>query len=338
MGAVLSFPTFLGFVLAVLVCVKAEPLSKALGVVDTPDPVGGRKRHQFPTPLVGGLAVLAGVAPVLFWSGFVEVQEVHLTLFGLAGGFGLLGFLDDRNHMQPIVRLAIGAIMVAVAVRFVGDFGVTYLKFSFLPISLNLNEWAIVFTLICVVGFQNAINMADGKNGLVVGLSIIWSALLLAFAPAELQPLLFLFIGCLSVVLAFNMRGKLFLGDTGSYSLSVLVAALTIYTYNNAAQQFPADMIALWFLIPVVDCLRLIISRVMRNRSPFHADRDHLHHHISYLFGWSSGLWLYLGMVGVPGAISLIAPALTPLLIIVSLLAYSLVWHLARRNEVSRIA
>lgn len=69
----------------------------------------------------------------------------------------------------------------------------------------------------------------------------------------------------LAVTLVFNLRGRLFLGDSGSYALSFVVAMLAIYTYDVGFTRLPADLVALWFLIPVVDCLRLMAKRMRVN-------------------------------------------------------------------------
>ncbi len=87
----------------------------------------------------------------------------------------------------------------------------------------------------CLVALQNAVNMADGKNGLVIGLSLIWIAALAAYAPVQLTPILIVLAIGLRITMVFNLRNKLFLGDAGSYALSVVIGALTIYAYNRHA-------------------------------------------------------------------------------------------------------
>jgi len=121
------------------------------------------------------------------------------------------------------------------------------------------------------------------------------------------------------------------LGDSGAYALSVLLALLAIYSYRTDFTAFPADMVALWFLIPVIDCLRLILIRALGGRSPMRADRNHLHHRLQRLAPWPGSLVVYLAMVGVPGGLSLASPPHTPLLALAALTVYGLVLGLTYR-------
>ena len=180
------------------------------------------------------------------------------------------------------------------------DLVVTSPRFSFLDVAIFPPWlWSVAFTVLCVVGLQNALNMADGKNGLALGLLLIWCAFLWFYAPPELAPVLAALIAGLAVTWVFNMRGALFLGDAGTYGLSVAVAFLAIHTYAVGFPSLHADLIALWFLIPVIDALRLMATRVMAGQSPFVADRRHFHHLLQAAMPQHSGLrlGLYLGLV-----------------------------------------
>ena len=103
--------------------------------------------------------------------------------------------------------------------------------------------------------------MADGKNGIVIGLSLLWVVALVAFGPMHLRPFLVVFAAGLAIALPFNLRGHLFLGDSGTYAISIVVGALTLYVYSVNFTALPADFVMLWFLVPVLDCLRLMVTR-----------------------------------------------------------------------------
>ena len=77
---------------------------------------------------------------------------------------------------------------------------------------------------------------------------------------------------------ALTSDRRLFLGDSGAYALSIAIALLVIYVYGVKFSVLPADVVALWFVVPTVDCPRLMITRVLAGRSPFSSDRNHLHH------------------------------------------------------------
>ena len=174
------------------------------------------------------------------------------------------------------------------------------------------------------------------KNGLVIGLSLLWTVFLLFYAPEHLQPLLLVFAVCLCIALAFNLAGRLFLGDSGTYSISIFVGLLAIYCHNVAFDALRAEVIVLWFLIPVVDCLRLIVLRVIGGCSPFSSDRHHLHHILARWMPWRWGLVAYLGLAGVPGMLALALPRLAPVWIVLALTLYGIVVGVGERQAAHR--
>jgi UDP-GlcNAc:undecaprenyl-phosphate GlcNAc-1-phosphate transferase len=298
---------------ALLVCWLAQPIARRFRLLDMPHLAGGRKRHDRPTPLVGGLAVLPPVLALL-WLTDVTLDAstaIHVPMTWLTAMTGLfltVGVLDDRVDLSARLRMVIGLLAFGLTSMLVPELTVSFLVFSagdaiFLPPVV-----ASILTILCLLGLLNAINMADGKNGLVIGLSIIWCLLFLAYAPTYLHvPLAALVLG-LGIALRFNLQGRLFLGDGGSYGLSALVGLTAIYIYNQRFSELSAEHLLLWFSIPVLDCLRLIVRRTAQGRSPFEGDRDHLHHYIAMVLGWDNGKYLYWAMVGVPGFLSVLVP------------------------------
>jgi UDP-GlcNAc:undecaprenyl-phosphate GlcNAc-1-phosphate transferase len=331
-GDLLFAAGLISFAMALVACLVAKPLAHALGIMDMPDGVNGRKRHSRPTPLIGGVAIIFPFISSTFifqpgLNGFPWI--VSFATFGIF----LVGFFDDRSHMRPVWRLIVSAFILAFAVAMIPDLRLTVLHFSFSDAAFLLpGTVAAGFALVCLLGLQNAVNMADGKNGLVIGMSIVWSAFLMLPAPDELRPILISLLISLTVTGFFNIRGKLFLGDAGSYSLAIILGMLSIYVFNHSAMALPADMIVLWFLIPVLDCIRLIFSRVSRGRAPFSPDRNHFHHVINDSMSWRYGLFVYLAHVILPGMAAFLWPSYTLALIVLSGFSYLLVYiSLTRR-------
>lgn len=294
----------------VLVGLFASPLARLLGVMDIP---GGRKKHNKETPLVGGIAVCFAILPILpfFFDSFLVGATISVTTFLLL----MLGVRDDHEHLRPTFRLAYSFIVMTLAIWLVPELSLETLQLSFLSGVMDLGSMSIAFTLICLVGLQNAINMADGKNGLVLGLSIIWALSMAAHAPVDIANILWVAILAMAIVMAFNLKGRLFLGDGGTYALSVLWGMLAIYLHQVVPQAIPGDLVVLWFVIPVLDCIRLIVSRVINGQSPFQGDRNHLHHLIfEVVSSWKYGLMLYLFVVALPIVIASYFPAYTALL------------------------
>jgi UDP-GlcNAc:undecaprenyl-phosphate/decaprenyl-phosphate GlcNAc-1-phosphate transferase len=139
--------------------------------------------------------------------------------------------------------------------------------------------------------------MADGKNGLVIGLCLGWLGLLATRAPAVTLPIFSVVAAAFLVLLLFNLRGKLFLGDGGTYGIATAVALLSVALYNmpgdHSGRLLTADELMLLFAVPVLDSFRLTALRLREGRSPMSPDRNHFHHHLLRWFGWPGGLIVY---------------------------------------------
>ena len=322
-------------VLAFGLCLLARPIGQLIGVVDSPD--GRRKDHTRDTPQVGGLAVMV---PALVMAVVLARRTDFVPFYGalaiLLTLSLLLGLIDDRAHVRPLWRLAISVAMCFAVLYAAPALNVTFLKFSFAENAIYLEGWAALFTVLCLVGLQNAVNMADGKNGIVIGLSLLWIVALVAFGPMHLRPFLVVFAAGLAIALPFNLRGHLFLGDSGTYAISIVVGALTLYVYSVNFTALPADFVMLWFLVPVLDCLRLMVTRVITGRSPFSSDRRHLHHILWQLLPPPGALGVYLGLVAVPAILAALAPTATLLLVVLALSCYATILGLGRWRPAAR--
>ncbi len=328
--------TVIAGLIATAIGLKAKAIGIRLDILDTPD--GGRKDHEHVTPLTGGLCALLPV--LLLLPAVVWLNPPHLNVYLVLGpaliGFLLLGLFDDRQHIRPSIRLMLSMGMSAFAMLALPALNVDFLNFSFLDKAVFLDEWGVVFSILSLVGLQNAINMADGRNGLVSGLSLIWLFLIGLYAPPFLLPVIVTALAGVAVAFVFNIAGRLFLGDGGAYGLAFLIGTLAILTYFSRFDVLPADVVALWFLIPVTDCLRLMSGRILRGRSPFEPDRNHLHHHLNRLMRWRYGLALYLALVLLPGLLAYWAPHYTPVWAAASLIAYGAILSLVRRAGARR--
>ncbi len=337
MNAISLIAGVLALAISVAVGQHAMAIGRWIGVLDWPD--GGRKTHAQVTPLVGGLAVVLSALGALGlmavgdprWSG---LTALHLQWFAVAAAAMLTtGMADDRFGLGPRLRLVFGLVVFTLVTFYAPDFRIAFLSFGGSDRVFILGGIETAFTVACLVGLLNAVNMADGKNGLVTGLAAIWTTLIWLAAPPALSPVCAALAISLATIFAFNMRGKLFLGDAGSYGISAIVGLLAIYVYNHAFPMWHAERVALLFIVPVLDTLRLITARALRGGSPFAADRDHLHHHIAFRWGWPRGLVVYLALVGLPNLAALAIPGAAIGLLIASAFAYVAVLVLSTRDS-----
>ena len=321
----------IGALIALVVGLNAMRIGQALRLLDFPDPAGGRKLHAKVTPLVGGVAILlaALVSGVLLLPDAEPGRRAMLLwfLFTVSGLF-LVGAMDDRFGLGARTRLAIASAFLLAAIAQVPDFSVAFLLFSgqqnliLFPPLLGVG-----FTLLCFVGLLNAVNMADGKNGIVMGQALIWSFILMVRLPSDMLPLITGIAGALAVLFLFNMQGRLFLGDSGSYGLSAMFGLLAIYAWNHGFADMRADDVALIFAVPVFDTLRLIVWRIAQGKSPFTPGRDHLHHYLYARWGWPRPLPWLLALVAIPNALAILVPGTALIWLGFTLIAYfGLIW------------
>ena len=310
-----------GVGVAVLVGSNAMRIGRGLGLLDLPD--GNRKLHAQATPLVGGIAVAAASVAGALLSLRMDAEVCLVWLIvAVVVMFGI-GMVDDRRHLPPVTRLVAAVSLLFVVIAIVPEFRVMELQFATMP-----QPWALglagglLFTLLSLVGLLNAVNMADGKNGIVAGMALVWTLVLAAHAPVALLPLLVATGVALVVIGLYNMAGKLFLGDGGSYAVSALFGLLAIMIYNEPRVGMAADDVALLFAIPVFDTIRLMGARIARGQSPFMGGRDHLHHFIYARIGWPQGLAVYLALVALPNAGALLWPGTGVAWLVASLVAY----------------
>jgi UDP-GlcNAc:undecaprenyl-phosphate/decaprenyl-phosphate GlcNAc-1-phosphate transferase len=319
---------FIGTALAFSVGLKATAIGRFLGIMDAPDPKGGRKRHTHVTPLVGGIGSVVPALAVLFVTAMQsdfpnELSRQELTyIMGATFILFCIGVIDDKLSLSPKLRLIISIVVFCTLIILVPDLHLELLWFSFTSQPIYIGVIGSLLSILCLVGLLNALNMMDGKNGHVIGITLFWVFALWIHAPVQLKPLLCTMFAALVVLLYFNLRGKLFLGDSGVYGLSALVGMLAIFIYNRRPDAIMADQIILWFSFPVIDCLRVMATRVLSGRSPFDPGRDHFHHYVAKRYGWERGKYICWALVWVPGIISLTAPDSASALLLVVLLVY----------------
>jgi len=287
---------FLALVVTVLFMFTLRPVAVEVGLVDVP---GGRKRHDARVPLIGGVAMAVGlgfgsslVGAPAFWN------SVLLSIYLLVA----VGTIDDRYELPPSVRL-IAQSCAAMLVVFGAEISVTHLGAP-LFFDLPLGPASIVFSILFIVTVISAFNVIDGLDGLAGGLAFIAIAACAAVSPGS--DLLILNVLVLAVItgflifnlpLPFNRPVRVFMGDAGSTSLGIAVAALGIALCQAPETRF-APVTGLWLIaVPIYDLFSAIVRRLLAGRSVFEPDHHHLHHVlIEQNFSHRSALALMLGI------------------------------------------
>jgi UDP-GlcNAc:undecaprenyl-phosphate GlcNAc-1-phosphate transferase len=302
----------LSLIVSIAILSFAEPIGRALRVMDRPDNV--RKIHARPTPLVGGLAI---AVPLLLWSlaGIIwpvlaEGGKVPLAGIVCGTGAALLGFFDDRRPLSPTLRLVTLLVLTVLALLINDKLVPAQFHWGHLS-STPVTPW-LAYALVAVgmAGFVNSVNMADGHDGCAAGMFAIWAACMILCSGGSTADLAAILLLTSLAVLAFNLRGKVFLGGTGAYGVTFLFGLLILRLHNHWG--VTAETIIAWLFIPIVDCLRLMVMRPLQGRSPFEADRNHFHHRLHDRFGKAGGLTIYLGVVAIFSLTATVAPDTAP--------------------------
>jgi UDP-GlcNAc:undecaprenyl-phosphate/decaprenyl-phosphate GlcNAc-1-phosphate transferase len=311
----------------------------------------GRDVHEKPTPLLGGIAMFAGLAAGLLVAErlryLAQAFPSSRTVLGLLAAGGLLvlvGAVDDRWGLGVISRLA-GQIAAGGILIWSG----AYLPWIPMPGGtpfLLEPDLSYTLTILIVVVTVNAVNFIDGLDGLaagVVGISalfyLIYSYLLTNSVGVQSQSV----PAVVSAVLAgicigflphnFN-PARIFMGDAGAYLLGLLLAygpisstasldpnILVNYEHLHPINRFPTILPLLLpvaiLIIPYADLLLAVVRRTLAGKSPFAADGMHLHHRLLHM-GHSQRLSVLL--------MYLWATLLSGLVVGLSLIRINLIW------------
>ena len=258
-------------VTAVTVKALSRPAIR-IGLVDRP---GGRKRHDAPVPLIGGPAMFAGF--VFGALTLLESLYVYRVLFVSMALLVVVGVLDDARDLKPssksVAQLVAALFMTSWAGLFVMQLGNL---FGF--VVLDLRHWAIPFTVVCVLGVINAINMADGLDGLAGGLVLVALGFLCAGAVdvgnLGAAKLLALMAASVAGFLLFNIRlpwqprARAFMGDSGSMMLGFLLVWFCVELTQTSSPRLE-PMSVVWFLaVPLLDMGFVILRRVDEGKEP----------------------------------------------------------------------
>lgn len=274
-------------ILAALITYITMPLVRRLsvrvGAVANP---GGRRHHKNVIPLSGGVAIFIG-----FMIGVLFLNNTSNEVIGLLIGASIItgvGLIDDIFELPPIAKFfgqiiaTLVVISAGVRVEFIGNLGngndgLYYLGFLSLP-----------FTFFWIIGMTNAINFLDGLDGLAGGVSSIAAATLgvisLITGRYDTAVLCFMLSAAAFAFLPHNFtnhpKRKIFMGDAGSGFLGFSLAVLSVMGIVKMAAAFSMLVPIIILAIPIFDTAFAIIRRLIAGKSPFEADRLHLHHRI----------------------------------------------------------
>lgn len=286
-----------------LICIP--PLINLIKKYRLYDVPNARKEHATPVPTMGGIAVFAGMMMALFcWfpfsNGAPQICFFLSILILLA-----LGIMDDLKDLSAkykfIVQIGLAFLIALSGIRITSFDGL--LGIHELPLMAQYT-----FTVLAIVGITNAFNLIDGIDGLAGGIGfmslITLGIFLTANGDVNTALIAFSLAGGIFAFLYFNFNpAKIFMGDTGSLVLGFVIAVLGIHLMQVNVQVanpvFPHASVFVMgiVLIPVFDTLRVFAVRIWKGKSPFSADKTHIHHLLTnqgFSHGFASKLICFL--------------------------------------------
>jgi UDP-GlcNAc:undecaprenyl-phosphate GlcNAc-1-phosphate transferase len=273
---------FFSFLVATFVTmVLIPPLVRLAEWLHAADIPSERKVHKLPMPRLGGLAMATGaVLPLVMWAS-LERQVVGF-LCGVAIIL-LFGVWDDIRRLDYRIKF-LGQMVAVLVVILYGGVVIRYLPFGGLdPLPSYI---AIPLTAFALVGVTNAINLADGLDGLAGGITLLSLAAMavLAYLTPDAGFVLLATVSVIGSILGFlrynTYPAQIFMGDGGSQFLGFCAGVLAVMLTQDANTALSPALPLLILGLPILDTLLVMAERISEGRSPFVADRRHIHHRL----------------------------------------------------------
>ncbi len=257
------------------------------------EPSEVRKIHLTKTPNLGGIAIFAALVftSSLFLS-YATIPKINYLIFVSLVLF-ILGTTDDLVGVNPTKKI-IAQLAVALIITILADCRITDLH-GFVGLTKLPYAVSVALSSVFIIFLINAFNLIDGIDCLAGSIGLL-VCLCFAFYFWKMQQTGFLFIavataGCLAGFILFNQTpARIFMGDTGSMFLGFITAVFSINFIElnkpplfkiatQVSEVAPAIVFGL-LIIPVFDTLRIFVLRLIQKKSPFTADRNHIHHRL----------------------------------------------------------
>jgi UDP-GlcNAc:undecaprenyl-phosphate/decaprenyl-phosphate GlcNAc-1-phosphate transferase len=281
-----------GVLVALVLSPLAILIAKRVGLLDIPGSAP-HKKHLLPMPIAGGIVLISGLIVLIF---IFQLFDLDFSIFnrdisGLlpaAAIVFLFGLWDDVKGLKVPYKF-IGQLLASffllamnVNVHFLASLEVSFVHLS--PFIIVVLDWAV--SIIWLVGITNAFNFVDSMDGLAVGIAGIAFAFFMLMALLSNQnSLAILSAGLMGICIglyAFNITpARLFLGDSGAQTLGFILAAVAmIYTPLGLPQSSSWFIPVLLLGVPIFDVTLVILSRILRHKPVFVADRTHTYHRL----------------------------------------------------------
>lgn len=290
MDLILTIGAFIiGFL---LVMVSIPPIIRVAHAKHLFEPFGDRKIHTKIIPPMGGVAIFIGftISSIIATDG-ISFDALKYIIASVIIMF-FIGLKDDLMDISARKKLIV-QIFAAVILITLGNVRFTYLHGIFGTEELGYLT-SLILTIFAMVVIINSFNLIDGIDGLASGLAMLaataFGIWFFVAGNTQFSILSFALVGSLAGFFIYNVfgnRNKLFMGDTGSLIIGLVISALVVkfneFNINvfesHAISAAPAVSFAI-IIVPLVDTLRVMTIRIYNKLSPFTPDNNHIHHRL----------------------------------------------------------
>ncbi|MET3979190.1 UDP-GlcNAc:undecaprenyl-phosphate GlcNAc-1-phosphate transferase [Mucilaginibacter sp. UYP25] len=250
-----------------------------------------RKQHDHGIPRLGGVAIFVSFTITLLLFSIIDKTIPVSYLLTASIVLFIMGLKDDLSGVNSSTKFLIQFIVATILV-ILGD-----IRFTSMYGMFGLNDIpyvaSAIFSILFIILIINAFNLIDGIDGLAATTCIIvngaFSILFISMKHYELAAVSLTIVGAVFGFLRFNLTpAKIFMGDAGSLLIGLISAIMAVkfielnkVTSVNAPSIISAPALTFAILMgPIFDTLRVFTLRIIQGKSPFTADRNHIHHRI----------------------------------------------------------
>lgn len=247
--------------------------AQKFGLIDIPNE---RSMHKGAIPRGAGIAFVLSIFIMLIFFD-IEHLKTYYHIYLAITLVWIVGIWDDIRDVSPKIKFIF--IFFATLLLYINDFSI-YALGTYFGYEIIIPDWLVfIFTFFAMAGYTNALNLMDGLDGLAASISVVMLTAFLAIGLEHNDELLIslasFFIVTLLAFLLFNWNpAKIFMGDSGSLTLGIVIVILAIQSVQYIT---PASVLFI-IALPLLDTFIVMTRRIQRHQSIFVADKNHMHH------------------------------------------------------------
>lgn len=307
-----------------------EKIANVFNIYDVPDK---RKMHEKKVPLTGGIFFF--IIIILSYINYKTNTEISIAklLFILSYFFlfFIIGLIDDKNNLKPVTRVVLMLVISLLFLSLDELYNLKEIKILFGEFNFYKKTDTTFLTAVSIISLVIIYNMVDGLDGLAILIFLTWIMNCVIFYNLSINNNIFIILGGI-IFLYFNFKKKIFLGSSGNMLLALFMSIESINIYNTK-DNFDILQALLFFMIPLIDSIRLFFYRVSISQNPLKADNKHLHHFI-YNFSKKYYLLIYILIMIIPVLTFHFLKFNILLSLLISVIIYYLIFFFLKKTKV----